>query len=666
MLHKSRIRRRTSTINIRHRRRPNDVTLGNLSLVSILLLLATTTAVTAYLGPAPCTKPGTSAMNAIPSHSSSRGYSTFNHLLFDMVSISATFRHGGVIPAERLLFTICRGSVINLDDSSLPLGFLPVTVPRVTIQCGDTGARGTNSNNHNNDACIIRGGGKRDATSENWNTNPKASYKNSKAGIIGGGQQSVAQIYVYGESAFEVTLRGLTFDNSLTKEEMEMYTAFVGQFGVDALNDDGVGSGEGNGGSANSDGVSEGNGNGEDVEQELLLGSQKSDTLTGVNLNQDAQESTSTLDPWGGAEDLSSSDPRRTLQGINSSNIQPANRFASVAVRGAGYGDDAGPRIITIDDCKFDSHRGYAVLVSPGIQQPDMPSAPSFDFPDPTSGGSGGDGENAQTPSGQATTTTGPSKHNYGNTGGNMPNGQNRRLNLLDDSKFIPQGGLVNYYDNTASINYLDGRRVKITNTEFTNNVADGSKVAGFVTSAYSLTLSDCLFQKNTAKAMIFVYNNEALVKNSIFTENTVEVSTVILASPEGSSASVDGEPTHLVEQSCFLGSKVGISNILVTDVENTGFGQRDNHATGTEFTWVSTCEGGAAEKNGNDCLETGVCYGTCVQFTSEKCMADKKSSFSSSFGYVRFNSGVRVQRSAWLWAVSVGLGAALSIGPLI
>ena len=127
-----------------------------------------------------------------------------------------------------------------------------------------------------------------------------------------------------------------------------------------------------------------------------------------------------------------------------------------------------------------------------------------------------------------------------------MPNGQNRRLNLLDDSKFIPQGGHVNYYDNTASINYLDGRRVKITNTEFTNNVADGSKVAGFVTSAYSLTLSDCLFQKNTAKAMIFVYNNEALVKNSIFTENTVEVSTVILASPEGSSASVDGEPVGL------------------------------------------------------------------------------------------------------------------------
>merc|ERR1719253_365104 len=55
----------------------------------------------------------------------------------------------------------------------------------------------------------------------------------------------------------------------------------------------------------------------------------------------------------------------------------PAHRFASVAVRGAGFGDDAGPRLITIEDCRFADHRGYAVLVSPGIDLPEIPAAPA-------------------------------------------------------------------------------------------------------------------------------------------------------------------------------------------------------------------------------------------------------------------------------------------------
>ena len=71
--------------------------------------------------------------------------------------------------------------------------------------------------------------------------------------------------------------------------------------------------------------------------------------------------------------------------------------------------------------------------------------------------------------------------------------------------------------------------------------------------------------------------------------------------------------PTHIIEHSCFLKSNVGMSNVLVTDAESAGCGQRDNHASGTKFTWASTCEGGVAESNGDDCLETGNCDGICA-----------------------------------------------------
>jgi len=233
-----------------------------------------------------------------------------------------------------------------------------------------------------------------------------------------------------------------------------------------------------------------------------------------------------------------------------------------------------------------------------------------------------------------------------------------RELNLLDNgNKYIPSDGLVSYYDRAGGKNYLDGRRVKITGTEFSNNVVAGKNVAGLITSAYSLTLADCAFRRNSAKAMVFVYNNEAIVDNTIFAENTVEVSTVIMASPRGSkplpiAIKNDGEAvarveaTHIVERTCFLGMRVGMSNVLVTDVDHAGFGQRDNHATGTQFTWVSSCEGGAAEKTGNDCLETGNCDGTCVQFTSEKCMAEGMESREYE---MFFNAGFSFRRRGWV-----------------
>ena len=168
---------------------------------------------------------------------------------------------------------------------------------------------------------------------------------------------------------------------------------------------------------------------------------------------------------------------------------------------------------------------------------------------------------------------------------------------------------------------------------------------------------------------MIFVYNNEAIVDNTIFAENTVEVSTVIMASPEGSkkpNTSSNGqddtfEPTHIVERTCFLGSNVGMSNVLVTDVDNTGFGQRDNHAKGTQFTWVSTCEGGAAEHFGNDCLETGNCDGTCVDFTSEKCLADRVNSREYEMFFNAGYSRRRMNVVGW-WLSSLGMALVVCV----
>ena len=107
--------------------------------------------------------------------------------------------------------------------------------------------------------------------------------------------------------------------------------------------------------------------------------------------------------------------------------------------------------------------------------------------------------------------------------------------------------------------------------------------------------------------------------------------------------------PTHIVERSCFLESNVGMSNVLVTDVESAGFGQRDNHASGTEFTWSSTCEGGAAESNGNDCLESGGnCDGTCVSFTSEECLASR---VAGGGGFEQYSSNGAEYGFRGVWA---------------
>ncbi|KAL7456314.1 hypothetical protein ACHAWC_007845, partial [Mediolabrus comicus] len=540
-------------------------------LLPVLLLFTTRfLVISAYLGPTHCTKPGTSATSVI--QSVSKGYSTFNHLLFDLTSLATSFKNGQIIPEERLIFNICAGTVIDLDDTSLPLGYLPISVPRVTIQCGDNG--------HQSDVCTIRGGGKHNPSSNVWNKTPQ--LKDTMAGIVGGGKDSVAQIYVYGKDAYEVTLKGLILDNKPTREEIDQYQQ-------NPLTDDIVTS-------MNEEDDSSGNNikdnNVEDVEDELLSSS-------------GSTSATQTTDADG--IDWNFNNGRRHQRGRNlQATFSAAYRFAAVAVRGNGYGDDAGPRIITIEDCKFQWHRGYAILVSPGIQEPTIPMVPASAFTQSNSFSGSSSSSN-----------TGTTTAQYGN------DGNRRNLNLLDNgANYIDSNGKVSYYDNTASINYLDSSRVKISRTEFVNNTAAMNNVAGLVTSAYSLTMTDCFFQSNDAKAMVFAYNNEALVKNTMFTENKVEVATIILASPKGSTP-VSSNPTHLIEQSCFLGSSVGMSNVLVTDVETTGFGQRDNHAAGTQFSWVSNCEGAAAEKYGHECLESGKCDGTCVKFTSETCQAD-------------------------------------------
>ena len=222
---------------------------------------------------------------------------------------------------------------------------------------------------------------------------------------------------------------------------------------------------------------------------------------------------------------------------------------------------------------------------------------------------------------------------------------------------YIPPDGRVSYYDHGSaatttttgggggSKKYPDGggRRVVITRSVFSDNDVtfdgDGS-VAGLVTSAYSLTISDCLFERNAARSMVFVYNDDAMVYDTVFAENAAEVSTVIMSSPGGGKGGHDEsaatttttaatagpiiEPTHIVERSCFLGSKVGVSNVLATSTERVAFGQRDNHVSGTSFTWASTCEGAAAEKFGDDCLEGGDCDGTCVTFDGGECLASR------------------------------------------
>jgi hypothetical protein len=431
------------------------------------------------------------------------------------------------------------------------------------------------------------------------------------AGIVGGGKDSVSQIYVYGKDAYEVTLQGLTFDNKPTMEEINRYQEYTSAFGMESLTDDvtAADAGFANGSS---------NSNVENVEDELLSSSPGSSSGGG----------------GGGGGGETTTNDEHEHRNLQTATFSPAYRFAAVAVRGNGYGDDAGARIITIEDCMFQWHRGYAILVSPGIQEPTLPNVPASAF------------TQTQTDSNNNNVAGSTS---MGETGSNE--GDTRKLNLLDNgANFISSDGKVSYYDNTASINYVDSRRVKISKTEFVNNIAALNNVAGLVTSAYSLTMTDCFFQSNEAKAMVFAYNNEALVKNTMFAENKVEVATIILASPEGSKP-ISSNPTHLVEQTCFLGSSVGMSNVLVTDVDLTGFGQRENHAAGTQFSWVSKCEGAAAETNGHDCLEGGKCDGTCVRFESEKCLADMTKSHSRASRTIHFT---------WVSAVSIGLAAIL------
>lgn len=470
----------------------------------------------------------------------------------------------------------------------------------MTIQCGESGER--------SNSCTIRGGGKHSPSYTNWNEAPK--LKDTLAGIVGGGSESVAQVYVYGKDAYEVTLKGLTFDNGVVGEEMERYREFVNVFGMQSvMTDDFVARGR-----------TETDSEGENVEEELLS--------SGSGFGNRRTLTTETQNDGGDHDNqYQSSTHQNNRQAQEEASIPPAYRFAAVAVRGNGYGDDAGARIITIEDCKFEWHRGYAVLVSPGIQEPTLPKVPA----------------SAVINAAQMNNNINSGSNIMGESATNQ--GGARKLNLLDNgANFIPSDGKVSYYDNTASINYLDSRRVMITKTEFVNNIAAVNNVAGLVTSAYSLTMTDCFFQNNDAKAMVFAYNNDALVKNTIFTENKVEVSTIILASPEGSKRISSG-PTHLIEQTCFLGSNVGMSNVLATDVETTGFGQRENHAAGTQFSWVSNCEGAAAESRGHECLETGKCDGTCVRFESEQCLADMTKTHHSGA-----RSGV-ISRSSWVTA---------------
>lgn len=482
----------------------------------------------------------------------------------------------------------------------------------MTIQCGESGER--------SNSCTIRGGGKHSPSYTNWNEAPK--LKDTLAGIVGGGSESVAQVYVYGKDAYEVTLRGLTFDNGVVGEEMERYKEFVNVFGLESvMTDDFVAGGRmktDNGGGSSS--------NGENVEEELLS--------SGSGFSGRRTAATETQNDGDHDNQNESRNHQSNRQAQEAASIPPAYRFAAVAVRGNGYGDDAGARIITIEDCKFQWHRGYAILVSPGIQEPTLPKVPASAIMN-----------NAQTNNVNNIVNSGSNNIIMGETAIN--NGGTRKLNLLDNgANFIPSDGKVSYYDNTASINYLDSRRVMITKTEFVNNIAAVNNVAGLVTSAYSLTMTDCFFQSNDAKAMVFAYNNDALVKNTIFTENKVEVSTIILASPEGSKRISSG-PTHLIEQTCFLGSNVGMSNVLATDVETTGFGQRENHAAGTQFSWVSNCEGAAAEAHGHECLETGRCDGTCVRFDSEQCLADMTKTHHSGASSAMNHFG-------WVMAVSI------------
>jgi hypothetical protein len=185
-----------------------------------------------------------------------------------------------------------------------------------------------------------------------------------------------------------------------------------------------------------------------------------------------------------------------------------------------------------------------------------------------------------------------------------------RGLNLLDNrGKNISNNVCLLYYDRASGRNYHDGRQFKIAGMDFSDNDAsDDGSVAGLVMSAYSLMVTDCLFETNSAKFMVFVYNDDVLVDNTVFAENMAEVSEVV------------------------------------------GFGQRDYHVAGTVFIWASTCKGAAAEETGDDCLETGDCVGMCIEFMSGECLA----SWVDSGGYEQYSNaaggrnGGKYVRGGW------------------
>ena len=153
---------------------------------ALLSLLLPPPARATYMGPTPChssmVMPSVNGKKFPSSLLAGVGYSSFNHLLFDMVSLSTAFLSGHDVAEARLTFRICPGSVIDLDDSTLPLGVLPIRVPGVTLQCGKDGRRGTMP--RGGDGCVLRGGGRRDPRAAAWNVDPRGAYRAGAAGVV--------------------------------------------------------------------------------------------------------------------------------------------------------------------------------------------------------------------------------------------------------------------------------------------------------------------------------------------------------------------------------------------------------------------------------------------------------------------------------------------------
>jgi hypothetical protein len=243
--------------------------------------------------------------------------------------------------------------------------------------------------------------------------------------------------------------------------------------------------------------------------------------------------------------------------------------LASVVVHGKGYGDDASPRLITIEDCSFVNYRGYAVLVSPGIQMPNMPTAPEFRV-------------------------------------------EQQQLKQESSSSLSSSSSTTMTSSNLVDIDVGGGGGEDDAATVPSFNVQSSGQLYGSGDGNDGTGGNDDLDEAEMSTVIL----------SSLRESDTTTKTTTTAAAAASRVKSV--EPTHIVELSCFLGSKVGMSNVLATSSEAVGFGQRDNHVAGTVFTWASTCEGAAAEETGDDCLETGDCDGTCVEFTRGECLASR------------------------------------------